>query len=98
MSLDYDWSAFELYYDYRHDEYKDNVVSSDTTADRHFAKLAYSESFYQGQVAVNVDQQYSITSTGTQVSVASGERVFVPIPLNRTLSALDDSPCPLMQL
>jgi hypothetical protein len=91
-SLDYSWSAFDLFYDYRTDTSTDNLVTSTTDSERHFAKIEYSDNFFQGKVGVNLSQQYLTSESETSSLVATGGTLFIPIGLSQTLTAQDDTP------
>lgn len=91
-SLDYSWSAFDLFYDYRTDTSTDNRQASTTDSERHFAKIEYSDSFYRGRVGVNFSQQYQTSDSQTDSRVATGGTLFIPASLSQTLAAQDDTP------
>ncbi len=91
-SIEHSWPVLELFYDYRHDENTDNVVTSKTLSDRHFAKIEYSDDYVQGKVGVNISQQYSDSRTQSTIQVGTGGEVFIPISVSQTLSAQDDTP------
>jgi len=91
-SLDYAWSKFKLFYDYRLDSSTNNVTSSTTDSGRHFAKIEYADNFFDGKLAVNAAQQYSTSDSETESQVATGGTLFIPVGLSQTLVAQDDTP------
>ncbi len=91
-SLDYTWTVFDFYYDYRIDSSTNNLATSTTESERHFGKIEYSDSFFRGKVGVNLSQQYQTSDSETDSEAATGETVFIPINLAQTLVGQDDTP------
>jgi len=91
-SLNYAWSKFNFFYDYRIDSNTNNVVVSTTDSDRHFAKIEYADNFLNGKLSVNLAQQYTTSDSETESQVAIGWTLFIPVGLSQTLAAQDDTP------
>lgn len=91
-SVNYSWRMFELFYDFRVDTDEDHVDSSKSESVKHFAKVEYSDSFFNGKIGVNLAQQYSNTDSEIASQVGSGGTLFIPVGLSQTLVAQDDTP------
>ena len=91
VDVNYEFSIFKLYYNYRDSKTEDMVEDSTTWDYNHFASIEASQDFFDHRLSLSTSHQLSYTKNETETK-AKGGRVTIPVSVMAAFSGVDDSP------
>ena len=91
VDVNYEYSIFKVYYNYRDSKTEDLVDDSTTWDYNHFASIEASKDFFDHRLSLSASHQISYTKNETETK-AKGGKVVIPVSVVMGYSGVDDSP------